>query len=223
MILNISRQVVQRERLSEQIAADGFEPSYAKPVMSVVPEWRGFQARSPLPVTSTSKFGFRLVAMLTEWLRQNLTDNPESPVPVQWISVHQLYIDYQLQTGELGPVNHSKRWIDTYQRPQFRLNPAGFKKRSTWFGRVLRNVLLDHGCQPHCAVTRPSSTMLALHVQSLALPWPIWRLEAVEVWLSHRLSRAATRDGSSLGSLPPAKQDSSFPSLVCPESGPFRP
>ncbi len=169
------------------------------------------------------KYGHRLVATITSWLRHCLQDNPDGEGPVQWISLCQLYLDYQLQTGELGPVYHSKRWIDTFRLPQFRLHLANFKRRSAWFGRVLRHILTDHGCQPSTAVTRPASIYLALHAYSWALPGPTWRLDAVEIWLSHRLARAATRDGSSLVSLPPAKQDSKFPRIELCEFGPICP
>lgn len=68
----------------------------------------------------------------------------------------------------------------------------------------------------------PASISLALHANSVAVPWSLWRLEAIEVWLSQQLHRAATRDGSSLQSLPPAKQDRRWPHLHL-EAGPFRP
>ena len=154
VILRISRQVVQRERLRDEISLDGTEVMPERPVMcGPPPPWPGFVARSPLPITSTAKFGHRLVATITSWLTRCLQENLDDPVPVQWVSMYQLYLDYQVQTGELGPVYHSKRWIDTFQLPQFRLNPASFKRRSAWFGGAVRNILTDHGCCPSTAVT----------------------------------------------------------------------
>ena len=68
----------------------------------------------------------------------------------------------------------------------------------------------------------PASLFLALHANSVAIPWATWRLEAIETWLSQQLHRAATRDGSSLQSLPPAKQDRRCPHLSL-AAGPLRP
>eukprot|EP00434_Breviolum_minutum_P041562 symbB.v1.2.036973.t1/scaffold5346.1/size28234/1 len=64
-------------------------------------------------------------------------------------------------------------------------------------------------------VTRPKSTMIALHTACVSLPWPEWRLEIIEKWLMVRLpaKKAATRGGHDLLYLPPAKQDVSWPKL----------
>jgi len=222
-ILRISRRVVQRESLAKEVALDAPVDERVQPIMSVpVPPWGGFDAKQQLPVRSTSKFGHRLVATIVAWFRASLQESAATNAAVQWVSVHQLYIDYQLQTGELGPICQGTKWHDPCRLRQFRLQPAAFNRRSSWFGKAFRQILTDHDCYWEGAVTRPASTMLALHVNSIALPWPVWRLEAIEVWLSQRLSRAATRDGLQLKSLPPAKQDKRWPSLVV-QSGPLRP
>ena len=222
--MRISRKVAQRERLREEISCETTTAEHVRPLSGSSPHWPGFNAKLPLPLSSTMKFGHRLVATITSWLTRCLQDTQEAAevVQVQWISLYQLYLDYQMQTGELGPVYHSKRWIDTHCLPQFRLQPAHFKRRSMWFGRVLRQIMADHGCQPATAVTRPASQSLALHAFSVAIPWPQWRLDTIEVWLSKHLDRAATRDGAALNSLPPAKQDRNFPLLVI-QAGPLCP
>ena len=223
IILKGSRQVVNRERLRDEIGMDIVEPEHQRPRMSLqVPPWPGFEMKTPLPITSMAKFGHRLVAVLTSWFAMGINEGLATEAPVQWVSLYQLYLDFQMQTGELGPINQKARWIDPYNLPQLRLKPASFKKRTAWFGRVFRWILSDQGCKLASAVTRPASISLALHANSVAVPWSLWRLEAIEVWLSQQLHRAATRDGSSLQSLPPAKQDRRWPHLHL-EAGPFRP
>ena len=57
--------------------------------------------------------------------------------------------------------------------------------------------------------------MLALHIPSLAIQWPQWRLAIIEDWLGRHLPnhQAATRSGLQLNHLPPAKQDGRWPVL----------
>ena len=72
------------------------------------------------------------------------------------------------------------------------------------------------------AVTRPCSDLLALHLPCVAIPWPQWRLLILEDWFGRHFpfGLAATRDGTQLNHLPPAKRDDRWPSL-CPIVGPL--
>ena len=219
-ILNISRRVVKREQLSTDCEVDLAHPKHAVPLMSYpAPEWVGFTAKIPVPLETTAKYGHRFVAMVTAWFQQGLEE--ANGTPALWISLHQLFLDYQFQTGELGPIC-GKQWTDTATQPRFRLKPHPFKKRSSWFGRSFRKILAAHGCNPPYAVTRPASDLLALHIPSLAIPWPRWRLIILEEWFGRHLpfGQAATRDGIQLKHLPPAKRDGRWPSL-CLVSGPI--
>ena len=219
-ILNISRKVILREASRVEDFDPHAPPVHVPPLMCFpAPAWHGFHPKVPLPISITAKYGHRYVAMITAWFQQGLAEaqNTES----RWVSIHQLFLDYQFQTGELGPIC-GKFWTDTALQSRFRLTPNPFRKRSSWFGRSFRAILQAHDCCPIIRVTRPDSEMLALHIPSLAVPWPQWRLTIIEDWLGRHLPNrsAATRNGVQLNHLPPAKRDSRWPSL-CLVSGPI--
>ena len=207
VILAISKQVVAREVVVQQDETQqdtGDERSL--PIMVAhAPAWSGFVPDVPLPTSVTSRFGYRFVATLVAWF-QAATTSFTSNCETSWISIHQLYLDYQHQTGELGLVNQ-KGWKDPEILPGLKLVPRTFKKRSSWFGLALRAVFRAFDAELPWMVTRPRSTMIALHTSCVALPWPTWRLEVLERWLMARLpsKKAVTRDGKDLAFLPPAK------------------
>lgn len=215
VILSISKKVVTREEVLQQ---DETAPSGAvdrvQPIMSSPsPVWDGFIPRAQLPLGVTSRFGHRFVAMVVAWFGEAVKEFSPG-CDTSWLSIHQLYLDYQHQTGELGLV-YQKEWKDPVILPGLKLVPRTFKRRSSWFGLAFRAILRAFGQDIPWMVTRPNSTMIALHTACVALPWPKWRLEVVEKWLMHRLpaKKAATRSGQDLVYLPPAKQDVSWPAL----------
>lgn len=215
VILQISRKVVAREVVLQQdetVAGAGNDR--ITPVMSApAPPWDGLVPTSPFSLDVTGRYGYRFVANLAAWLSEALKFF-EPGCETQWISIHQLYIDYQHQTGEIGLV-YNKGWKDPETLPGLKLVPKPFKKRSSWFGQVLRAVFRSFGISLPWMVTRPQSLMLSLHTACVELPWPSWRLIALEQWLASRLpaKKAATRGGHELVHLHPAKQDSRWPLL----------
>ena len=60
--------------------------------------------------------------------------------PVVWVSNAQLYVDYVLQTGHAGPIKKDG-WKDSEDFPMHALLQIGFKERTRWFGKVLREIL----------------------------------------------------------------------------------
>lgn len=213
VILQISRRVVARETV---LAADMLpteqEVEHVAPLMqAAAPMWDGFKPGHPIPEGVTRRFGYRFVAKLIAWLRGALGDFTEGG-QTTWLSVHQLYLDFQHQTGELGLVHH-KVWKDPEILPGLKLSPKSFKRRSAWFGSAIRAIYRAYGTEIPWMVTRPCSTMIALHTSCLAIPWPQWRLAVIEQWLMLHLpaKKAATRGGLDLVHLPPAKQDSRWP------------
>ena len=223
VILKISNKVVAREvTLQQDETVRGVDLERTLPVMvAQAPPWDGLVPNTPFPLEVTRRYGHRFVAILVAWFRAAMTQF-SAGCETQWLSIHQLYIDFQHQTGELGLI-YNKGWKDPESLPGLKLVPKSFKKRSSWFGRVLRAVFQSFGIQLPWMVTRPQSLMLSLHTACVAIPWPSWRLIIIEQWLTSRLpaKRAATRNGHELVHLHPAKQDSRWPSLEFFE-GPLR-
>lgn len=215
VILSISKKVVARDAvLQEDEAVTCGSNERVQPVMSAPTSvWDGFVPKAPLPLGLTSRFGHRFVAMVVAWFGEAVKSFSPG-CQTSWISIHQLYLDYQHQTGELGIV-HQKVWKDPVLLPGLKLVPRTFKRRSSWFGLAFRAIFRAFGQDIPWMVTRPKSTMIALHTACVSLPWPEWRLETIEKWLMARLpaKKAATRGGHDLLYLPPAKQDVSWPKL----------
>ena len=215
VILSISRKVVAREEVLQQDeTAPNGGVERVQPVMTAsTPMLDGFVPGAPLPLGVTSRFGHRFVAMVVAWYGEAMKEFSPG-CDTSWISIHQLYLDYQHQSGELGLV-YQKEWKDPVILPGLKLVPRTFKRRSSWFGLTFRAILRAFGQDIPWMVTRPKSTMIALHTSCVAVPWPDWRLEVVEKWLMQRLpaKKAATRGGHDLLYLPPAKQDVRWPAL----------
>ncbi len=214
VILKISRKVVAREVTLLEDESPILEVERIDPVMiAPAPTWNGFLPGTPLPVDATQRYGHRFVATLVAWIGRAL-ESSSVGCQTRWLSIHQLYLDFQHQTGELGLV-HQQCWKDPELLPGLKLVPKSFKRRSAWFGRILRSVFRAYGVEIPWMVTRPSSTMIALHTACVAFPWPVWRIEIIERWLSLHLpaKMAATRGGKDLVHLPPAKQDQRWPQI----------
>ena len=214
VILDISKQVVAHEQF-----VNGSEPlperlsKRHEPIMDApTPPWQHFEICPVNPCASTERYGYKYVATLGAWFDEGIRKAVDSHESVRWISIHQLFLDFQMQTGCLGLI-YKGRWIDPEKQPGWKLTPFPFKKRSTWFSKTLKTITADRGVVLPGMVTRPSSQWLALHVHCVAVPWESWRLEAIEHWLSVHLpgGLAATRAGVELNGLPPAKQDGRWP------------
>lgn len=155
IILNISRKVVLHESTCGEIPVEELQPQHVAPLMSVqAPRWEGFTPKFPLPLNCTAKYGHRFVATVTSRFQQAIFEAKHADSA--WISVHQLFLDYQFQTGELGPIR-DRTWIDTAQQSCFRLKPHPFKKRDLlglekrFYGRTIVFLrLLSRGLIPKC-------------------------------------------------------------------------
>lgn len=212
VILDISKQVVQRERChtadgSLTREAEGHDPPT---VIAVTGTWQDFQIVSPLPWKLTQIFGFTVTSRVAAWLKQAMQSAEDGGVPCRWIAFHQMYLDFQMATGDVGPI-YDKGWIDTSRRPDIRLQPFPFRKRSSWFVRLLKRLVKASGGTLDVRVLRPHSTVFALHTASVWIAWPQQRLDWVEEWTCVRVSRSITRDGKLMDSLPVPTRDRRWP------------
>lgn len=175
-----------------------------------VPPWNVDIHFSRLPAAAVRWYGDLLVRTLLSWFLQCLDPRGSE---MRWVAHYQLYIDFQLASGEAGPI-HQKRWINGASLPLLGLMDISFKTRARWFTKVLRECLRHLGFRVTSMYGRPHSEALALHTGIWALPWPCWRLARVDQWFAERLPSAATRGGKCLDSLPIAERDEAFPPVV---------
>ena len=106
---------------------------------------------------------------------------------------------------QAGPY-YDKGWQDPNVRTLLKARQYNFRKRCSWFVQLVKQVMKANAIHLKGSVTRPDSVMLALHTASIYIAWPSQRTQFTEKWFHQVLSKAATRDGKSLNSLPIAKQ-----------------
>lgn len=158
------------------------------------------------------QYDSQFVTKVYDWL-QVVHDEVSSapPEPLRWVSSHQLYIDFQKFSGDVGPIFRDGRW--QFHTAHAQLFPIRFKLRSRWFTRVVTDLLTYWAHWGSVLVreyTRPVSSMLCLHTGCIVVQWPIRRLDLIDHWLAVHLKGPATRNGHVLDSLPAAQRDGCF-------------
>ena len=66
------------------------------------PPWQHFEICPVNPCASTGRYGYKYVATLGAWFDEGIRKAVDSQESVRWISIHQLFLDFQMQTGCLG-------------------------------------------------------------------------------------------------------------------------
>ena len=129
-----------------------------------------------------------------------------------WVSHPQLYLDFQLATGHRGPI-HDGKWRDGNLVEMISLSKFAFRTRARWFTKLLKECLHHAGQRFVCNYCVPASSVLQFHTGTIALPWPRWRLDAVDSWILRRMPCGIRRSGEGLDSLPFAQRLVDFPSF----------
>ena len=214
VILEISRQVVVREACHQADGSLTREQSDMPPAdeLEEPGTWTMFEVMQPVSWKLTQRYGFLITARITAWLKEGLQSAVSASEPVRWVSAHQLYLDFQLATADMGPV-YDKGWVDTTKRPDIRLRHFPYRRRSAWFLRVLKQIVHYSNGQLDFRVVRPHSTVFALHTACAWIPWSTTRLDWVEEWTSTKVSRSITGDGQLMDALPIPKRDERWPFL----------
>ena len=216
IILDVSRKAVRREAMQqlEHTDGDGGVGEIDRIAPTIV-SWTFAEPRDRVPAEVASRYGYRLAAMVKAWLDEGLSMGHDDNTSSLWLSWHQLYLDFQLRTGEMGPI-YERAWLDPVVRPSLRLRAFRFRKRSAWFAQLVKQLMRYEPYEVTHARCRPHSVAFALHTGCICIQWQAQRLQDVEFWVSARLSMAATRSGSSLDALPNAKQLEKWPKLkIC--------
>eukprot|EP00435_Cladocopium_sp_Y103_P023278 s1041_g5.t1 len=204
-VRTISRHVqqVQLEVSRAQMKASETFTPVPEPYQFPAPApWAVLPALTVLPASAARWYGEVLVRQLVSWFWQGI-DPHET---VRWVSHYQLYIDFQMATGERGPV-HLKQWTNGSDLPLLGLLDVPFKKRTRWFIKVMKEILRHMQIHVEVSFGKPCSEIIAMHTGIWAVPWPARRLEIIDLWLGARLQSAVTRGGKSLDALPLASRN----------------
>ena len=200
VLLAVSRAVVQGG------AMECPEPEVMPP--TEVPVWKPLPPLQ-VPHLATRWYGDDVVRSILSWFWSALFSFEEE---VRWISHFQLFIDYTASSGEVGPV-HFDTWRNGSTVECQGLRNSGFKERTRWFIKVLkesiRHLHIDLAYKYCC----PASSMLAMHTGCIALPWPRWRLDLVDKYLFKFSCSAFRRQSKALDTIPVAPRLDEFPRL----------
>lgn len=201
VLLQVGRMVVRHE------AGVTDEPCVPTPQPDRIDfAWGGLPPVPCQPPGAIRWYGKSIVLRLMQWFWEVLQ---EPTAPMAWISYSQLYIDFAISTGEPGPLKFPD-WCDGADVPHQSLISFGFKLRTKWFGKVLRETL-RHGCIPvRSGYHRPKSFMIAMHAGCLALPWPQQRLDYIDQWIAQFVVSPFRRQSKAMDSLP-VPSGNSFP------------
>ena len=164
--------------------------------------WTGLISFHRLPAAA-ARYGQNMVRLLMSWFFQTVQSCQS---PVVWVSQIQLYLDFQLTTGSVGPVK-APGWTDGDLLPLIGLAAHPFRTRVRWFSKAFKETL-RHCSQPFChRYGLPDSEALLLHTGVIAIPWPVERLRAIDRWLLKHLPLGVRRTSTALDSLPLATRD----------------
>ena len=164
---------------------------------------------SGVPEAVHGAFGSLQARRLWAWLKVICTGH----VWGSWVSPTQLYVDYQLSFGKVGPIYHSdtRHWSDPNLPGLERLRGHEFTKQVQWFSRALR-LLLQYTPAPRpFRLQRPDSAVLSHWCLCMPVAWSPLRRDGVDQWLQRHLPGGATRRrAAGLTCLPAASRDPGF-------------
>ena len=200
VLLRISQEVVRQE----EGAVLDFVPN-VMPEIPIAP-WRPLPELC-LPGGAIRWYGDAMVRHISSWFWFTLSPDAED---VSWVSHSQLYLDFQLATGEVGPVHHGK-WRDGNSIPWLQMRGFTFKQRVRWFVKMLKEILRHQGVVVQFAYGLPDSQLLQFHTGLFALPWPKTHLSLVDRWLFKAGGGITFRRGAkALDALPFAQRSGDF-------------
>ena len=172
-----------------------FEPCFA------LRGWNG----QPLPKLARL-FGGDHANRVAQWFLSRLTTGADAQVV--WVSMAQLYLDFQLCWGNPGPVRVNNVWVDVATRPYIAAEVYPFRTRVRWFKQLVKAMVKEAGILTSFQQCRPHSTAIQTYVPSMSVPWSDHALREVDLWLLGRLGAPCTRAAGSLATLPIAAQSS---------------
>ena len=139
------------------------------------------------------------------WWSQRTRDDMSSKVC--WMSITQLFIDYNLTFGQPGPLQVNKQWIDVANRPYIAHDHISLRVKLRWFRRFPQNMLKEGQVRVCCEQCRPESSAIQAHVQCVSVKWSDWHRDRVDAWLLSHLTTPCTRNAAALLALPVITRD----------------
>ena len=162
-----------------------------------------------IPVQAVRWYGDPVVRRIVSWFWHSLHGSQQ---PLLWVSHFQLYIDYMLSTGCPGPIRVGNgKWIEGNLVSLLSLRGHGFKQRTRWWVKVLKETLRHQGVTLQMEYGKPKSQSILMHTGVIAVPWDQTRLDMVDRWLLSCSSGTFRRQSKAIDSLPIAVRNEEFP------------
>ena len=170
-----------------------------------------------IPFAAVRWYGDALVRSIVSWFWQGIDEGGD----LAWISHFQLYADYMLATGQPGPVHvlPGPQWRNGCDVPNLPLRGFGFKQRTRWFTKVWKEILRHQGIELSFCYRRPRSQMVLMFTGVAAIPWPQYRIQAVDKWMLGIAGVTFRRQSKLLDALPFGVRNPVFPLPVLTSSG----
>lgn len=158
-------------------------------------QWTG-----QIPLAFSNEYGAAMAQRIGSWWQSRTTGT--TAVQTQWISMAQLYIDYQLSTGCPGPIKFQSSWLDATQRRYLNPEKFNFLVRLKWFKRCIKLFWKQTSQVVHTEICRCESDIIRSFVNAASVKWDAACLQLVEDWLAKNLALPCTRGSKALTNLP---------------------
>ena len=132
-----------------------------------------------IPRATAVKFGYEVVSWIHQWWCNTGQIFLTQSTRVQWVSFLQLYIDFQLSTGQKGPQLWRSKWYfgDRVKLPDFH---PGYVKRCKWFQMLLKHYWCGNGFDFRSRAIRPASGAICCWLVTAQVSWPQDRLDQID-------------------------------------------
>ena len=162
-----------------------------------------------VPAGALRWYNEHMLRVMLSWFWQSLWDSPHQLV---WISHYHLYADFGASTGHHGPIKLNG-WQDGSQFPLLSMRGIGYKQRTKWFVKVLKESMRHLKVSLQTAYCKPWSQMVLFHTGCIALPWDRSRISAIDRWMLQCSGVTFKRQSKTLDALPMACRSDDFPKV----------
>eukprot|EP00435_Cladocopium_sp_Y103_P012417 s727_g3.t1 len=144
------------------------------------------------------KFHVRELQFILDWIK-TLVSPSRTP---QWVSFHQLLVDYQMFSNRWGPASSGPKWIESNRGEQYQ-----YKLHVQWFSRCLKGISKSTGQEIKIEQRRPTSHVLAFWCGMVQVSIDEDKLRSVDDhYKNHCLTMPARQIERDLQAVPPGER-----------------
>ena len=142
-----------------------------------------------VPPGLSQKFSFELASLVVNcWLRR-----VQSDAALLWIPLHYLYLDFQMSTGNSGPLKVQKMWVNGATRKFLAPETFSHDVRVRLFRAFLQCCWKQANIQAVVSVCRPDLGPIQAFIPCVAIRLDPWCVQSISTWLQSRSAETALR------------------------------